>query len=438
MKFLLRLLERMPPIAQKTFGSVFLRFAAIGLQFLGSVLIARQLGPAGFGAYVYAFTWATLIGSVLGLGLGQLSVREVPKYLAHSQHGALRGYLALWVTSLLATGSIAGGILAALDAGDLFRFDVGWPLVLLVAITHAAVLGLSSFLSGFQRILQSQFFENILRQSLFLSVILVCIVLQFELDTVRVLQFSVVTVLPVIFMMGWLLHRSVSQATGNAPASPEFSTLAWLAASLPLLLSTLTTQMQTSLDTLVLGAMVDDSDLGLFRAASRGAELAMIAQGLAFRVLGPMLSRTLALQDHEEAQGLVSQSAVLSSVFGLTICAALAAFPETYLDLFGAGFREAVPVLWILVATQLVSIFCGPVALIIHRREKLVLFVTLVGLGLNFGLKVMLIPGLGTIGAALATFAAVAVVKVALLALVIRETGFDPTIIAPIRRLFSK
>jgi len=166
----------------------------------------------------------------------------------------------------------------------------------------------------------------------------------------------------------------------------------------------------------------------------------MIAQGLAFTILGPILSRTLALENRDEAQSLISQSAVLSSFLGLSICAILAAFPGTYLGLFGVGFREATPILLILVATQMISILCGPAALILimHRREKLVLFTALAGLGLNLGLKVMLIPGLGTIGAALATFAAVAVVKVALLALVIRETGFDPTIIAPIRRLFSK
>lgn len=441
MRFLSRLMARLPLLAKKTLGSAGLRFGALGLQFLGSILIARLLGAAGFGAYGYAFTWALLIGTVLGLGMGQLAIREVPRYLAKSEFGSLRGFVLVWLLGLGVTGLLAGAALAAAEELGWLDFAIGWPLVLMAAVIHALVLGLSALLAGFQRILQSQFLESILRQGLFLAALLACVALGVALDTERVFQLTLLAALPVIGAMVWLLHRSMRGVMPETRPPRQMTTLVWLASSLPLLLSTLTTQLQTSLDTLVLGAMVDDASLGLFRAAARGAELAMIAQGLAFQVLGPMLSRALAQDNRAEAQSLISQSAVMSSGLGLAICGALALLPGTYLGLFGAEFRAATPVLWVLVATQAVAILCGPVALVLimQKREKFVLLTTVAALGLNLGLKLVMIPPLGTMGAALATLIAVSVVKLVLLWTVARgPEGFDPTPWTPLKRRVAR
>lgn len=436
MKYLSRLTARMPAFVQKIFVSFFLRFGSLGLQFAGSILVARQLGAAGFGVYGYAFTWAVLIGTVLGLGMGQLSIREVPRYLAHGDFGALRGFVASWALGLIVSALLATAVIALCQAEGWLEFSIPWPLVMLAAIAHAIVLGLSALLSGFQRILQSQFLESILRQVLFLGALLVCIFLGVVLDTQNIFEITLLAVLPVILIMAYILRQSMQQAVAGQSPGYDFTTIAWLTASVPLLLTTLTTQMQTSLDTLVLGAMVDDKSLGLFRAASRGTDLVLIANGLAVQVLGPMLARALAKDDRVEAQSLISQSAVMSAGLGLGICAVLAIFPRFYLGLFGAEFREAAPVLWVLVATQAVSVLCGPAALVLVmlRREKLVLFTTLAMLALNFGLKLLFIPIWGMIGAAYATLIAVIVLRLILMVSVVRIGGFDPTIWTPLKR----
>lgn len=436
MKYLSRLTARMPAFVQKIFVSFFLRFGSLGLQFAGSILVARQLGAAGFGAYGYAFTWAVLIGTVLGLGMGQLSIREVPRYLALGDFGALRGFVASWALGLVVSALLATAVVALCQAEGWLEFSIPWPLVVLAAIAHAIVLGLSALLSSFQRILQSQFLESILRQMLFLGALLVCVFLGVVLDTQNIFEITLLAVLPVILIMAYILRQSMRQAMAEQSPGYDFTTIAWLAASAPLLLTTLTTQMQTSLDTLVLGAMVDDKSLGLFRAASRGTDLVLIANGLAVQVLGPMLARALARDDRIEAQSLISQSAVMSAGLGLGICAVLAIFPRFYLGLFGAEFREAAPVLWVLVATQAVSVLCGPAALILVmlRREKLVLFTTLAMLALNFGLKLLFIPIWGMIGAAYATLIAVIVLRLMLMVSVVQIGGFDPTIWTPLKR----
>ncbi len=439
MKNLSRLTDRLPLLVRKLFVSVVLRFGSLGLQFAGSILVARQLGAAGFGAYGYAFTWAVLIGTVLGLGMGQLSIREVPRYLAHGEFGALRGFVTSWLLGLVVSGLLAAGVIALCQAEGWLQFSIPWPLVMLAALAHALVLGFSALLSGFQRILQSQFLESILRQGLFLGALLICVFLGLQLDTQNIFEITLLAVLPVILLMAYILRRSMRQAMAGQTPAMQMTTLAWLGASLPLLLTTLTTQLQTSLDTLVLGAMVDDKSLGLFRAASRGTDLVLIANGLALQVLGPMLARALAKGDRVEAQNLISQSAVMSAGLGLSICAVLAIFPGFYLGLFGGEFRAATPVLWVLVATQAVALLCGPSALILVmlRREKLVLIATLVVLAFNFGLKLLFIPLWGMIGAAYATLIAVILLRVFLTSCVIRAGGFDPTLWTPLKRRLS-
>jgi len=157
------------------------------------------------------------------------------------------------------------------------------------------------------------------------------------------------------------------------------------------------------------------------------------------QVLGPMLSRALATGDRAEAQSLISQSAVMSAGLGLAICGVLALLPGPYLGLFGPEFRAATVELWILVAAQALAILCGPVALILVmvRRERLVLAVTVAILVLNLGLKLLFVPVWGTIGAAASTLIAVVVLKLVLLAAVWRLARFDPTLWTPLRRLVA-
>lgn len=441
MRLVSLLIQRMPPYAKKVILSAGLRFGALALQFIGSVLIARQLGAANFGAYGYAFTWVTLIGAALGLGMGQLAVREVPRYLAKSEFGSLKGFILVWASGIFVTGTATYILLLFMDINGYLDLSVHWFLVFLAAAAHAIVLGLSSILSGFQIILKSQFLEGVLRQIIFLTIIISLILINIPLSVDNVFVISLFSIAPIIIIMLWILHREmINTKTDLGDAKYRFYTISWLSASLPLLLSNLTNQLQTGLDTLVLGAMVDDASLGIFRAAARGAELVMIAQGLSIQVLGPMLSRALAQGKKLEAQSLISQSSAFASALGISICGLMACFPEIYLGLFGDDFRSATPILWILLSTQALSILFGPSAiiLIMHNRENAVLITTIVTLLINFGLKLFFVSTIGSQGAALATFISVVAMQGFLLIFCLRVTGLDPTLWTPAKRVYRK
>jgi O-antigen/teichoic acid export membrane protein len=225
-------------------------------------------------------------------------------------------------------------------------------------------------------------------------------------------------------------------ATG---ASPRAQARSWTLGALALLATSITTMMMTNLDILMIGALTPPEEVGRYRAASRGVDVILIATGVAIQVMGPMLARALSGGHAGEARGLITRAAGTMAAVGLPICLALAIWAEFYLGLFGEAFVPAATAMRILVAGQVIAILCGPagMALIMMRRERLVLWLNLAALTANLALNLALIPRYGLEGAALATLVSVAAVKIAM-AVALRRVGHDPTVAAPIRAAWRR
>ena len=54
--------------------------------------------------------WAIFIGMMLALGLGELSIREIPGYMARKKSGPILGYLLTLAVTVSITGVIADGL----------------------------------------------------------------------------------------------------------------------------------------------------------------------------------------------------------------------------------------------------------------------------------------------------------------------------------------
>ena len=419
-----------PSLRRRISGNFGIRIAGLGLQFVGSILIARLLGVEAFGVYTYAFTCVIITGILMSLGMQQLSVREVPRFMANNQTGLLWGFLTLQFGLIFGfTGLVAGGLFWLEGTGQLaLPIAAGW----LVAgvLLHALILNVSSLLAGFQRVLQSQLMETLLRQCLFLAALCVAVYIGVELGAAEVFGLSVLVGAVVLSGMIILAWRAVPPAPGHTEMTPKL----WLTASLPLLVMVFANQMQTNLDILMLGVLSDAADVGRYRVASRAADLMLITNNAAIQVLGPMLAKTLAQRNSARAlqngQHLITQSAQLAALMGGGVCLALLLGAEFYMSLFGPDFLGGTPALRVLVVAQMLGILCGPVAVILVTlgREKLVLWAALAAVVVNLSLNIVLIPAFGLMGAATATFIAVLFFQGILLACVLQASPFDPTL----------
>ena len=111
----------------------------------------------------------------------------------------------------------------------------------------------------------------------------------------------------------------------------------------------------------------------------------------------------------------------------------LALFAEDLLRLFGSNYVEAATALRVLVVGQFINATAGSCGVILsmtgHQRE--VVNGVAGALVVNFALSILLIPGLGIIGAAIAAATGLAVWNAYLAYRAIRLVGINTTILNP-------
>ncbi|GEM_PF-2068310 len=427
--WLLQRFRTLPPFVQKAALSFGLRFNGLAIQFLISILVTRLLGAQSFGAFIYAFVWAIMLGTFLTFGLSRLAVREIPRFVSESDHGRARGYLLLTIATILAGGVLTGLLLMVLERASILVLAPGWLLVTAVAIAHALILSLSGIMAGFQMIVWSNFIENIFRQLVYAGLIGLCLLAGITLTPQSLFAVNLAASLPTLLLMGLLILAALRRHLPEA-MPVRIDARYWFLGAMPLLLSVFADFFNTNLDILMIGSLMGDLETGIYRAAVRGALLVSIANMVSLQVLGPMLSRALAQKDTAGAQRFLAYSALVSLAVAFTLCALLALAAHPFLALFGPEFPEAATAMRILLAGMAVNVLAGggSILLVMLNRETRVLMINLAGLALNVVLNAILIRLWGIEGAAAATSLTLAFVALAILHSVKRESGFDPTV----------
>ncbi|MFI7607318.1 lipopolysaccharide biosynthesis protein [Micromonospora sp. NPDC049366] len=155
---------------------------------------------------------------------------------------------------------------------------------------------------------------------------------------------------------------------------------------------------------LLTSVLAGQADAGVLGAVGRyvlAGQLAM--QGLRVAV-SPQLSRLLGLGERAAAAAVHRQLTAWSLVLSWPVYLLLAAFGPAFLALFGPEFGAGAPALAVLALAMLVNTGVGNVQslLLMGGRSGLHLAATLAGLLVTVTLGLLLIPGHGATGAALA------------------------------------
>ena len=434
-----RQIDRIPSFFKKASLSALMRFGGLFIQLLGSIIIARLLGVEEFGAFTYAVTWAVLIGLLLPMGMADLSIRELPRYLAKEQMGPVSGFLISSIATVFIFGGLAAIGLALLEHFEIMQLRPGWKMVAIYATVHGLILSVSTALNGFRRILTSQFLETILRQIVYLVIVGLALWAGIGLTADSVFLLMLLAAVPILFIMVSVL-RTMHSRVGARGVAPEYTWKIWAIGALPLLMTALAGRLQLQLDVLMVGAMLGDAETGIYRVAARGAMLVSIANMVAIQLVGPLLSKALVENKKDEATRLLGQAALVSFVIGIPICLTLGFGAPIYLGLFGPGFSSGVSVLQLLLIGQVTIILAGAdaILLVMLGKERIVLILTSLGVLMNFCLNYVLIGIYGMVGAAFASAISMIIIRVVMVTIVMRTTGFDTTLWRPIRRYLQR
>ena len=361
-----------------------------------TMIAGRWLPASEYGKFSFAIALATIVETLMDIGLGPVTVRTV----ARDGEGA--GTLFRHVLGLkIAWGAL--GLVALLIAAPIMRRD---PTVIracyLMGISSAIrsyVLSARGLLQGLNRF-DLEAVTVIADRGLLLLLGTLVLVSGFGLlglsvafVAARLLMFVIVTII-------------VKRVTGSAV--PTYDRAVWIelqTAALPLGFFLITLTLYTYIDTVILGIMRTDAETGWYAASYRVYEGLMYAPSAFATVLTPRFSQMF-VSDPAGLRSLFRRSLLGSAAAALAIggCAVLLARPMMLL-FYGEAYEAAVPPLQVLAGGS-IFVFCTWIlhsAAIAINLDRRLVGTTAIGLFANIALNIAFIPRQGITGAAWAT-----------------------------------
>lgn len=419
-----------PASRRLNLASVGMRFGTAGISLVVGVVLARLLGAAEYGVYAYVMAWATVLAVPASLGLQSLLVREVASYVATERWPVLRGVIqrslqAAGVASLLlALAAAAIALTAEGWTGRSAAFVAGMMLVPLMAIGSLRL----AILRGLHRVVAGQLPDLILRPLIILVGLgAIYLFVQGQVPAVAAVGLNVIAALAVVIVGTVMLARSLPRQVYSA--EPAYELRRWTRTAVVLLLATSMGALIGNVDVIMLGLISGTEEAGIYRVASRGADIVALAiVGVNFAV-APTFARLIAQRDSGGLQRAVTAAARNMVLVALPVSVLLLAFGDGFLRLFGSEFVLGRSALSVLVIGQLFNAFVGSVATVLtmagHERDTAIgVFVAAV---VNVALNALLIPQWGALGAAIAGAGSVAAWNVLLAIAVFRRLGVHST-----------
>ena len=386
---------RWPGIGRSIARTAGFNVASAAAAGLGGIILARTVGPTVRGEYAAITAWfgvALIIG-----GMGQPAA--VCFYVARDPLRA-REYVATSRAMMLTTGAIvlvSGILLAPLLAHGVAAVSLGYRIAFGTSIV--AFVGASYTFSLQARDLSKW---NVVRVSQPVLSVIAFVVL-WRLGLLTLDNALIVLSVTMVLQLGWsyVSCRRTSLAPGHMDASLIRPLVTYGAAQIAALTPA---TLNGQLDQLVLSQAVPPADLGRYAIA-----VSLTLLPIPFvSAIGNVAFPRLAAQDRPTAAThRMQRMAVLGSAgIAAAMLVPLAAGAYWIVPLvFGAGYRGAVPLLWIL-SPGAVFLACGQVTGDLLRGRNRPIFVAWAeGLAAIFTVVLLfaLLPVAGVAGAAIAS-----------------------------------
>lgn len=426
-------------IARGAIWGLLITVGGMALGMLSQVALARQLGTAGFGVYLYVMAAMNALSIFSRLELDTAAVRFVGAYHATHAWGLLRGFLhksRRWVTTI--SGGLA--VLAAVVVLVVQRWlPPGYTIPLLIGcliLPAASRLQVEAgYLQGLRRVRESQAPFQLLRPIVLCITVLAIGASAFRLTVPVALLLQLLATTTALIVTMRLMARSAPPELASAVEVDDSAE--WVRTVGPLMVIAVSQLvLSTQTDVLVVNAFLGKEATAIYGTASQLSALIALAFTALMLIVQPQIARLFAQRRLSDLQRLVSWVQLASLVVSLAAFLVLVVFGKWALGWFGADFRAGYPVMLILGLGQICLSTIGAIAGYLltmtgHQREaSRVIAGTAVE---NLVLTLVLTPLLGLIGVALATGIAV-VTRAVILAVLVRRTVGVSLIAVPRRR----
>lgn len=407
-------------LLRRAVGLAGTRVTLLVLGTVATVLIARALGPAGRGQYAYVIAVATSVATVAHISVEQAQVVLAGTGTPPRRLSANAVVLGLGLGGCASAVVLVSGLLTGYP-------ELSAPLVLALAVVPGTLVVL--YLNG---LLVLQGWTKLLNRSgLLAGVVQVVLLSSFALlDRLTVgwvvAIWAGTSLLPLCVSIPSLRPRraDLSLATARRQLATGVRYHGGLAAMYLLLRA----------DVLILTALTDEHDVGLYAVAVSLAELTNVAtDAVATAVVQHQASGSL--EDAALLTARVVGASVVLAALAVVVLGSVGPFLIPFL--YGTEFAAAVP--------ALLALGPGVMALAASRssggflirldRPWVVTGLAAGALAVNVALNLVLIPPLGIVGAGLASSVAYALLASSHVRWLLRSSGLRPADLSPRRAL---
>lgn len=388
-------------------NTLLLRVSGLGLIYLLQVLLARLMGPKGFGDFTVIQAWLNVLLVVSIFGFDTAALRFLPSLFKAKSFSKAQGFLKFsfrFITIMAIVCAVIAFIFlltTAKKSSVSFAEGFFWSLFLLPIL--AFIYQGSAVLRSLQR-------TNLAMVPVYLMLPVLLGISsllhyykygRLTADAVFAL-YILCGILVSIVLNRWLnryVHRRLDQA------EPEFERKTWMPVAASFLVATLLNLALKQADVLYVGHLLNHTKAGYYGAAARMASLVALGLSAADFVYMPRIAALFQQEKKRALQEMLRQASRQILLISVPEILLLAIAGKMLLGWFGDSFRDAYLPLVILLAGQAVNAATGMVGGVLSMtgHHRIFVLFNLVAFLVQLTLSWLLIPSFGMTGAAIAT-----------------------------------
>lgn len=392
------------------------------------IIIAKNLGVEAYGLFSIAFSIFLLFGTIGTLSLDRGLLRFISYYKARNETGNIKEIIKKALIIEIIIGIILFLLLYFTSKPIsiyIFHNESLIPLIKIISFSIPLYLIYTiviSYLQAIEKTVLASIINNIVNNLARIIFLLIFIYLGFGINSVGysyVFSFIIVLIIIIIFSNIIKTLYAKEKATYNMTNELIFY-------SIPLLGSTILSQLQGMVDTTLIGYFKGAYDAGLYNAALPIATLLIIFPVVIYPTVIQQLAKYYSKENKEGIKILFKQIPKWMLLINLPLAALITIFPGVFINLlFGKEFLSASFSLTLLTIYNLIfSIYMVAFySFEIIKKTKSLFIITTISLLINFLIDIILIPKLGINGAAISTL--ISGIFTAIISILLARKYFD-------------
>ncbi|TLD42419.1 MAG: Polysaccharide biosynthesis protein [Candidatus Jettenia ecosi] len=384
-----------------------IRMLGMVTGYLFALLVTRNYGAEAMGIFALSQTVLLVISLFSKLGLDTASMRFISEY---SSQGKWNSVKEVYIKSLKMVIPVSLFLSCLFFYFSPFISDYffkkphlsSYFQIISLSILPLVILSIhSESLRGLKKIIAYAFFRNMSVSLSGAVVIGIAIFLSKDARVPVIAHVIGIIILTIVSLIVWLKHTNIFKYT--IENSISYNTI--LNVSLPLMLSSSMLFILQWTDTIMLGILKTEAEVGIYNVALKIANFTSISLFAINSIAAPKFAEFYGKRDMKGLGKVARQSTKLIFWSSFPVLLIFLFFPSMVLGVFGTEFKSGVYALILLTIGQFVNAISGSVGLILQMTGKQKAFQNIIVIAtiLNIGLNAFLIPKYGINGAAFAT-----------------------------------